>query len=879
VTRPDRPNFAETYEPPAPLPAQPDIELPPDSIGYRFKRRLLGDPIPTDQLAHERLGKPTALAVFASDNLSSSAYATEEILRVLVPVVGIAAFSLVVPITIAMLVVLGFLILSYRETIKAYPTAGGAYMVTRDNFGMAPAKIAGVSLLTDYVLTVAVSVAAGTAALTSAAPALSTWRVPISIFFILLIAFGNLRGVRESGKVFAVPTYFFVVNMVILLGFGAFRMLTGGMDRASYSGADLADIGKIGDPGHGLLMGAALFVVLHAFASGGAAVTGVEAISNGVPAFREPAWKNARSTLVIMGSLLGVMFLGLSIMAGHLHVMPYEEGTPTVIAQIGDLIYGKSVFGQVFFYALQAGTMLILVLAANTSFADFPRLASFLATDNLMPRQLIKRGHRLVFSNGILFLSGAAILLVLVTGAQVDRLIPLYAIGVFTSFTLSQAGMAKHHVRLKEPGWKHGLVINGVGAVLSFIVCIILAVTKFTHGAWVIILLVPILVAFLTRLGKQYEAEAEQLQDEVPVAAAAPILRRHVVLVFVDKLDLATARAVQYARTLNPDELRAVHFALDPLFAQELTAAWSEAGMSRVALDVVDTPDRRLTRAAVEVVARDLADNETEVSVLLPDRKYTGFWTRILHDQTASAIERDVSQLPHANVTTVPFHFGRRHEARTGFGRPTVEAPARRGNGSGRMPAPPLPAAPTPSAIAASTLAPDTSVGDTAGPADGDGDAATTTASAAPTTVVEGNGQGTGPARAAEATETSPAATDTPPAETATGAATAPPPPEQAVGRPSWRDGITPIGDVRWRDRVTIAGRVQTLRVRTGGGSTTLECVIEDDTGAMSIVFTGRKHIGGLEVGTRLRAQGMAAEHRGRLAILNPAYALVVDPH
>ena len=818
VTRPDRPNFAETYEPPGPLPAEPPVELPPDSIGYRFKRRLLGEPIHTDQLAHERLGKPTALAVFASDNLSSSAYATEEILRVLVPVVGIAAFSLVVPITIAMLVVLGFLILSYRETIKAYPSAGGAYLVTRDNFGMLPAKVAGVSLLTDYVLTVAVSVAAGTAALASAAPALSSYRVPISIGFVLLIAFGNLRGVRESGKVFAVPTYFFVANMMILLGFGLFRMMTGGVDRASYSPGDLADIGEIGKAGNGLLYGAALFVVLHAFASGGAAVTGVEAISNGVPAFREPAWRNARQTLVVMGSLLGLMFLGLSILAGHLHVMPYEEGTPTVIAQIGDLIYGDSVVGQAFFYALQAGTMLILVLAANTSFADFPRLASFMASDNLMPRQLIKRGHRLVFSNGILCLSATAILLVVVTGAKVDRLIPLYAIGVFTSFTLSQAGMAKHHIRLKEEGWRKGLVINGVGAVLSLVVDIIIAVTKFTHGAWVIILLVPILVVFLTRLGRVYDTEAEQLQDEVPVAAAAPILRRHVVLVFVDKLDLATARAVQYARTLTPDELRAVHFALDPLFAQELAAAWSEAGMSRVQLDVVDTPDRRLTRAAVEVVARDLADGETEVSVLLPDRKYTGFLTRILHDQTASAIERDVSQLPHANVTTVPFHFGRRHEARTGFARSPDEPLQQPGKGSGRMPEPPRPAAPTASE--------------------------------------SDNG----------ATPATTPATDLP-AETSSGP------------RPAWRDGITPIGDVRWRDRVTIAGRVQTLRVKTGGGSTTLECVIEDDTGAMSIVFIGRKHIGGLEVGTKLRAQGMAAEHRGRLAILNPAYSLIVDQH
>ncbi|MGH9260195.1 MAG: APC family permease, partial [Acidimicrobiales bacterium] len=374
-------------------------------MGYRLKRQLLGEPLHTEQLEHERLGRPTALAVFASDNLSSSAYATEEILRVLVPAIGLAAFSLVVPITVAMLVVLGFLILSYRETIKAYPTAGGAYMVTRDNFGLLPAQVAGVALLTDYVLTVAVSVAAGTAALTSAASGLAPYAVPISVAFIVVIAFGNLRGVRESGRIFAVPTYFFIGNMAVLLGLGLARMATGDLPTASHSSEGIM---SLGEGGNGLLMGASLFVVMHAFASGGAAVTGVEAISNGVPAFREPAWRNARSTLVVMGTLLGLMFLGLSVLAGHLKVTPFEEGTPTVIAQIGDLVYGESALGHALFYALQAGTMLILVLAANTSFADFPRLASFHAGDNFMPRQLIKRGHRLVFSNGILFLSGAS---------------------------------------------------------------------------------------------------------------------------------------------------------------------------------------------------------------------------------------------------------------------------------------------------------------------------------------------------------------------------------------------------------------------------------------------------------------------------------------
>src|SRR6266542_712664 len=505
---------------PKPLPPAPEVELP-EKRSYRLKNRLLGPPLATERLETERLGKPTALAVFASDNLSSSAYASEEILRVLVPLVGLAAFSLVVPITVAMLVVLAFLILSYRETIKAYPTAGGAYMVTRDNFGLLPAQIAGVALLTDYVLTVSVSVAAGVAALSSAFDVLAPYAVPISVAFIFLIAFGNLKGVRESGKLFAVPTYFFIVMMALLLGWGFLQYALGNLGSASVHESGLLNFGSGSDA---FFMGAGLFGVLHAFASGGAAVTGVEAISNGVPAFRKPEWRNARTTLVIMGSTLGVMFLGLSILAAHMHVAPFEDGTPTVISEIGRLVFGSGPVGQVLYYGLQAGTMLIVVLAANTSFADFPRLASFHAGDNFMPRQLTKRGHRLVFSNGIIALAIAAAALVVVTGAKVDRLIPLYAIGVFTSFTLSQAGMARHHIRLHEPGCRTGLVINASGAIVSAVVDVIIAITKFKPpgailGAWVIVALVPIMVYGLTRLNKQYEAEAAELEEDAKTAA------------------------------------------------------------------------------------------------------------------------------------------------------------------------------------------------------------------------------------------------------------------------------------------------------------------------------------------------------------------------
>ncbi len=536
-------------------------------------------------------------------------------------------------------------------------------------------------------------------------------------------------------------------------------------------------------------MGASLYVVLHAFASGGAAVTGVEAISNGVPAFRQPAWRNARQTLVIMGSLLGVMFLGLSVLAAHMHVAPFAEGTPTVIAQIGDLVYGGGA-GRILFFALQAGTMLILVLAANTSFADFPRLASFHAGDNFMPRQLTKRGHRLVFSTGIVFLATTAIVLVVATGAKVDRLIPLYAIGVFTSFTLSQAGMARHHLTHREPGWRRGIVINGIGAVLSLVVDLIIAVTKFAHGAWLIILLVPLMVAFLVRLAGQYAAEAEELEADIAEAVAAPILRRHVVLLFVDRLDVAVARAIQYARNLTPDELRAVHFAADPHQAHELTAAWTAPGLERVPLEIVDCPDRRITRAAVETVAREVAGGDTEVSVLLPERKYRGVWHRILHDQTADAIVRDVSQLAHASVTLVPFHFARRRPQRPDQVIP-VELPlvvARDGSRPGDAPDP------DPAAAGRRTS--------------GDG------------------------------------------------------------------DGVWPMAAVRWRDTVVVEGRVRSLEVRQLGDVSALECVLTDGTGALSIIFLGRRQVAGIDVGVRMRVAGTVGERSGRLAILNPAYEL-----
>jgi len=646
----------QPYEPPLPVPATTAVPVPPDSRGYRAKRKLLGEPLHSDELDDQRLGKPSGLAIMASDNLSSSAYATEEMLHVLIPAVGLAAFSLLMPLTAALMLMLGLLILSYRQTIKAYPSSGGAYLVTRDAFGIVPAQVAGAALLVGYLLTVAVSVSAGAAALISVFEGLSPYRVPIALVFIVLVMYGNLRGIRESGKLFAVPTYFFMVNVAVLLGYGLVRHLGGDLTALDHDAEGTLRLGNAAADA-GLYMGAGAFLLAKTFASGGAAVTGVEAISNGVSSFREPAWKNASQTLVYMGAGLAVMFLGITLLAAQIEVIPFEDGTPTVLAQIGEAVYGPGTIGELLTYSLQGATLLILVLAANTGFAGFPALASFQARDSFLPRQLTRRGHRLVYSNGILALAATAAILVVVTNAAVTRLIPLYAIGVFIGFTLSQAGMTRHHQRHKASGWRKGFAINGLGAVISAAVVLIVTVTKFTAGAWVMVVAMPLFVLLLLRLNRQYTREAVLLETDVPAAATAPILRRHVVLVFVDRLDMASARAIQYARTLTPDELRAVHFAIDEAKAQELAETWAQTGLQRVPLELVECPDRRLTRAAVECVVRELADGETEVSVLLPDRKYRGIWQRFLHDKTADGILEQLSRLPHANVTTVPFHL------------------------------------------------------------------------------------------------------------------------------------------------------------------------------------------------------------------------------
>jgi amino acid transporter len=614
--------------------------LLPRTLGYSLKRAVLGRPLPTSALAHERLGKPTALAVFASDNLSSVAYATEEILKVAVPVAGVVAFGVVMPITIGILAVLAILLFSYRQTIKAYPSAGGAYIVTKDNFGLVPAQIAGVALLTDYVLTVAVSASAGIAAITSAFPSLYGARVAMTLVCIWFIAWGNLRGVRESGRMFAVPTYFFVVMMALLLGIGVIRALTGGLHPIPAPSDAAVGAGAI-----------STFLILHAFASGGAAVTGVEAISNGVPAFQPPEWKNARTTLMWMGITLGVMFLGLSFIATRLHVVPSE--TTTVISEVGRAVFGAGSSGYALFLALQIATTLILILAANTSFADFPRLANFHAGDDFMPRQLTKRGQRLVFSNGIVGLAVASTLLVILMRADVHRLIPLYAIGVFTSFTLSQAGMARRHVRVREPGWKVGLFINGVGAATTGVVTVVVAATKFWEGAWAVMLFVPVMVWLLVRMNRLYRRERRELfADMTPFVPGSRNPPR--VVVIIERLDRAALHALQYAGTIRTRRVRAVHVDVDRAATVELVRRWT-ALRTGVPLDVLPVHDD--PAATVGDYVSRLPD-DTDISVILPAAADPRFSEAMRRRRLVSSLTRRLLDVERARLTIVRDHPG-----------------------------------------------------------------------------------------------------------------------------------------------------------------------------------------------------------------------------
>jgi len=631
---------------------RPDAEERYQSLGYRTKRLLLGPPFKTAQLAHERISKRVALAVFSSDPISSTAYATEEMLLVLV-VAGTAAIGLALPLAAGVAVLLLILVLSYRQVIAAYPQGGGAYMVTRDNLGGTLAAVCAAALLVDYVLTVAVSVSAGTAALASAVPGLQDLRVEISVAFIILLMWGNLRGIRESGKIFAVPTYVYIASLGGVVVLGVYRILSGQVDSIAYSPAETQELAGVGEP----LAAVSLFLLLHAYAAGTTALTGVEAIADGVPAFKKPEAQNAQRTLVAMALIMGFLFIGITFLAIQIDARPFESGHPTLVAQVTQHVLSVGFMGQALFVFVQIATLFILVLAANTAFNGFPILASFAAQDSLMPRQLRKRGHRLVYSNGILVLAAGAVFLVVAFHASVHALIPLYAIGVVTSFTLAQAGMTRRHLRLRQPGWRNGLLINGVGATVTMLVLIVITITKFTHGAWMVVVAVPLLVWLLLRTQGTYKSELGELKVEVSDRMAPP-KPRHEVVVLVEALDRATIGALQYARQLNPLRLTALHIAVDPERARELSALWARVNMP-APLEVVDAPDRNLLATTKATIA-ELVRPDTEVTVLVPKRRYATLWRRVLHDNSSAGLVRALGSMDGVNVTIVPFRLGRR---------------------------------------------------------------------------------------------------------------------------------------------------------------------------------------------------------------------------
>jgi len=599
-----------------------------------MKRALLGAPMPLAQARHERLSNTVALAVFASDPLSSVAYATEEILLVLM-LAGSAALSYSLPVALGIAALLAIVVISYRQTVAAYPQGGGAYLVAKDNIGRYPALTAAAALLVDYVLTVSVSVVAGIAALTSAMPQLHSYRVVLSVIAVVGIALGNLRGVRESGRLFAAPTYFFVVSIFATVAFGLVGAFFNWLPEAPY------------EPHPPGLEGLGLFLLLRSYAAGCTALTGVEAVSNGVQALKPPEGRNAQAVMTALGIISIVMFLGITYLAYDFGIV--AGGDETVVSKIARRVFGTGVL----YYCVQASTLLILVLAANTSYADFPRLSSILARDRFVPRQFANQGDRLVFSNGILILSGFAILLIVAFQGDTHALLPLYAIGVFISFTLSQGGMVRRWLRLREKGWRWRVWVNGVGALVTFVVLLTLTITKFLEGAWIVVVVIPILVAIFVVMHRHYEEVARELSLE---GLEEPPRFQHTVLVLVGDVHRGVVRAVQYARTLAPAAaVRAVYVETDPGRTARVEERWGKWGLG-VPLVVLTSPYRSLLRPLLDYLDHLQSHGDDQmVTIVLPEFLPRHWWQHALHNQTALLVKGALLFRENTVVADVPY--------------------------------------------------------------------------------------------------------------------------------------------------------------------------------------------------------------------------------
>ena len=787
----------------------------PETFWYTAKRRLLGPPMINAQLREQRLSKFLALGVLSPDGISSSAYGTEEILIELIQLFGITAFAVLMPVTAVVLFVMLLVVLLYREVVVIYTRAGGSYVVARDNFGPRIAQVAAVALLIDYVVTVAVQIAAGTAAVASAFPGIGPYVTPISIGVILLMCFGNLRGIREAGKIFALPTYLFAGSVILMIVVGIVREALGNLPQQNiYALHGLYPIGKGTSSVTSLFI---IFVLLKSFANGGASLTGIEAVSNAVSAFKPPEGLNARRVLVMEGLILGTLVAGISWLAHLTHAAPYKLGYPTVISQEADIVFGSA--GHFMFWVVQAATALILYTGGNTSFNGFPFLTSFVAEDSFLPRWLMKRGQRLVFSNGIIVLTVLSVTLIGVVGANVNALVPFYAIGVFTAFTMAGFGMAKYFRTHKGPGWRHKLVICFSSGVLTSIVVVIFAVVKFTSGAWLILIIFPIGVFALIRLNREYRSEARVLETIGERRASSGGVQpqrnytRRVVIVFVDDFDLSTVAALRYAKSLRPTTVRAVHFVIDSEQAEKLRAAWLPD--RSVSLEFMDCADRRLTRCAAELVSHEAEDPGTQVTAILPRRSFSPLLGRLLHDRTADKIAGVVSRLPNAAAIVIPFDVQNR--VRVLQERHAVSD----GTAPAAVTPPPGP------------------------PADGL----------------------TSEPRNVQAN----AAAATPGEEKAE-----PLPGAGGYDRPIPPPGVTPIGSIRQPGRYTVEGRVRVVEVRSVERNSLLACEISDSTGDLTALYYGRSRIPGLMCGSRVRFRGPVGIKDGAPVMTNPAYELIV---
>jgi amino acid transporter len=607
------------------------------------KRLLIGKPIASSEEHAQKLSKRVALPIFASDAISSTAYATDEIVLVLTlqAGIGLAAFDQLVPIAIVVCVLLAIVVLSYRQTIYAYPSGGGAYVVSRENLGETPSLVAGASLLTDYILTVAVSVAGGVLAIQSAFDFDSSWRVPLGLLLIAIMTVANLRGLRESGTLFAPPTYLYIVMLMLLIGVGLYKVFVDDLgpiplDTLSEEAQELARETSA----------LSLLLLLRAFSSGAIALSGVEAVSNGVPSFRKPSARNAATTLAMMAVILGTCFIGISVLASHLHPLRGEDD-PTGIALMAEWVYGGK---GVLFWVTQIATFAILVLAANTAYQGFPGLSSIIARDGYLPRQLANRGDKLVFSNGIIGLAVAAGVLITVFQGNISALIPLYAFGVFTGFTLSQAGMVVHHLRVREPRWRASLAINAVGCVATGLVALVVVVSKFTEGAWIPAVLIPAMVIMFRSINRHYKRVGSAVAiDE----GFKPQRHTHLVVILVGSVNRGVLAAVQYARELAPERLIAVSVVTDQDEQDRLAQAWADNDVP-IPLHTIASPYRELTQPVLDYLDELDAESPDDVITVIIPEFVTKWKTQWLHNQSAFALKARLLYRPNTVVTSVP---------------------------------------------------------------------------------------------------------------------------------------------------------------------------------------------------------------------------------